>query len=220
MALYGQAPTTGTTDPLYAVFRDDTGVTLATVELEQPSRNFQKLEDSAIQGLDPELPGNATYFVNIEDETGEQVANWGAVYWDGTTLQPGMSGTEISPFLVDKNHTWWFRAPDDLIAANTLYELVGFDALLSMDFSNVVPKGTSLYSVNSVSVSVVESEDSPIVEPSLGNPRLSLNRMSVHIAIDTSLTSFGVFNVAVAVTNTDNQVMTRQGRLNLTNIGS
>lgn len=119
--------------------------------------------------------------------------------------------TTISSQFVDRGRTWWFRAPDDLFAANTINELIfspAFDGLFAMDFSEPLPEGTSIFSVESVSV--VPSG------PTVGLAELTADRKEVHIPINVSTSDAGTYAVVVVIKTTDTQYIVRQGLLILT----
>ncbi len=133
-----------------------------------------------------------------------------------------VGGVSVVATFVDPDHTWWYQYPDDLTAANTLYELIaetgtaiGFNGLLAMDFDRPLPEGTSINRVN-----VVDIQPPGIVVTSTA---VSADHKKAIIGISTTGTAFpeeGMYTAVISIITEDDQEITRQGRLFLRRAGS
>lgn len=96
--------------------------------------------------------------------------------------------------------TWYFQAPDQLSAANTLYEIVGFDGVLYMMFNNAVD-----FNVDSLaSIDSSQSVPSGIINSVVvgDNKRV--------VEIDVTIASVGTYMISVTpITTNGNEVPRR-----------
>lgn len=162
----------------------------------------------------------------IDYLTGDAFVRLGApagvsVSADIAAIEGGGGGTTVSPAIVDEDHKWWFQYPDDLTAANTIYELIavtgtaiGFNGLLAMEFEKVLPEGTSINRIN-----LVDIQPPGLI---ITSQTVSTNHKEVHIGVSTTGTALpeeGMYMAIISVISEDEQETTRQGRLFLRRAG-
>lgn len=139
--------------------------------------------------------------------------------WDGTTevdyldapVSEAGAGSTVSAALVDKDHTWSFDSPNQVIAPNTITEIVGFNGLLQMDFTLPIPSAGSIASITTTSVADVGGA----TEPTISSSALSADKKKVLLTVDASSATAGTYTFSVKILTTDSQTIARKGRLTL-----
>ena len=112
----------------------------------------------------------------------------------------------ISAKTVGPDRTWRLvRGSDATTAVNTISMRVGDDVTLAMDFSQILNKGTSIASVDSV----VDLLSGTITFDSLAP---SQDRQKAHVDV-SGVTAATTYNVSVVITTTDSQVLTGLGNI-------
>lgn len=131
--------------------------------------------------------------------------------WDGSSvvtieeqIEELATGTTISPFSVDEGHTWRFESSDQTTAKPTIREVVGFDALVAMDFSRVIPANTTANTVTVVAVS-------PDTGLETGAIAVTPNKRGMHLPVE--ITEANTYIVTIQIITVDNQKFRRKGRL-------
>jgi hypothetical protein len=145
----------------------------------------------------------------------------GDVYFDLTDLGDAAiadalsgidGGTVISPVVVDKNHTWMFANPERMTAANYVTEVIGFDGVLAMDFSEALKeRQATILSVATPTVTALDAADDD--EPAVSATTVSQSKKQVHMTFDADGSDAGSYTISVTVTTTDGYQITRKGRL-------
>jgi hypothetical protein len=97
---------------------------------------------------------------------------------------------------------WRFEAADQLVASNTISEIVGFDGILAMDFSLPIPEDVSVASAVMISTPTGLEIDALIISP---------NKRLVYLPVVAE--TVGVYTLAVKATTIDLQDVTRRGDL-------
>lgn len=142
----------------------------------------------------------------------------GAGYWNGTVfgdaaaVAAASSANTVSAFLVAKDHSWRFDRANQVMAPNLIVEVSGFDdLLLEMDFSGALSNNASINSISSVTV----TDETGKTEPTVVSSARRADAKAVHIKTDgasaSTLSSGYTYNVTIVTT--DNQTITRKGRL-------
>lgn len=121
-----------------------------------------------------------------------------------------VADTTVTAANVDEDHTWRFDSPTQMTAPNDVNEIVGSPSVLAaMDFDEVLPAGSAIDSITTVSVADVTGETEPIVTSSA----IHAAKRKVVINFDTLAATDGTYTVSVKIGSTDNQTFTRKGRL-------
>lgn len=118
-------------------------------------------------------------------------------------------GTWVSPYLVDSDSTWRFDNASQTTAPNTITKLIGFNGLLAMDFTELLPVGGSIASVTSVSVADVGGE----TEPTITTSAVSADKKKVIITTNATSATDSTYTLTVTVLTTDAQTLVGKGRL-------
>ncbi len=115
----------------------------------------------------------------------------------------------VSPFTVDKEHTWKFAAKQNA-ASNIIKVLIGFDGILAMDFDTAIPARTSLASITSAVFTNITG-----TEPTISASAVSADRRSAHITVDTSAATANTYTLTVTGLTADSQTFVLTGQLNV-----
>jgi hypothetical protein len=111
---------------------------------------------------------------------------------------------------VEDGHIWRFTNVNDTYANNTIYENVGFDGLMGMNFSKVIPQATSIASVTATTVTL-RSGEAVTAEITLGTATMTADKKSVHLPVE--IAEAGEYVVSITILTVDSQTFTRKGRL-------
>lgn len=115
----------------------------------------------------------------------------------------------ISPFLVDKDHTWFFNSRSQITASNNITEHVGFVGLLAMDFTGSIPAQDSIASLESASVADVVGA----TEPTMTGSTIGADQKTIHLNVNASAATAGTYTFTVRIITVDGQTFERKGRL-------
>ena len=115
----------------------------------------------------------------------------------------------VSPFLSDDKHAWHFTRRDQMTSPEILVETKSAAIIKTMDFSGVLPEGSSIGTILSVAVADVEDATKPTITRST----LAPNKRKVDIEINASEATPATYTVAFTVRSPDSQEYTRYGRL-------
>jgi hypothetical protein len=97
-------------------------------------------------------------------------------------------------------------------SANTIQEIVGFDGLLAMNFDNVIPASTRLYTVEVIDLYPENTGTGTDEELTVGSPISVVPRGNIaHIPV--SVDTAGQYILMVRGTTVDSQRYTRRGVL-------
>jgi hypothetical protein len=121
------------------------------------------------------------------------------------------AGIAVSPFNVDKDHTFTFANKNQTTASNIITEPIGFNALLAMDFSDQIPKRTSISSITSATFANIAG-----TEPTVSSSSPSADRKAAHIMVDATAATAGTYTLSVTVLTADGQTFVRSGRFTVT----
>ncbi len=121
------------------------------------------------------------------------------------------TGGTVDPFTVDKDHTWTFPSKNQTTASNIISELIGFNALLAMDFDDQIPKQTSIASITSATFANIAG-----TEPTVSSSAPSADRRAAHIMVDATAATAGTYTLSVTVLTADGQTFVRSGRFTVT----
>lgn len=176
------------------------------------AQGYTSARATKIDTIDTKLPA-ALVGGRIDASVGAMAANTltaGAVATDAATeIGSAAGGAPISPFLVDRDHTWRFDSPEQLTAPNRITEVIGFNGIVAMDFSEPMPSDGSISSVSSVTISDLAGE----VEPTVVGSLLSANKKKVNVTLNCASATDASYMVTVTILTTDSQTFTRKGRL-------
>lgn len=121
------------------------------------------------------------------------------------------SGSAVSPFNVDKDHTWRFDSPSQTTAPNIIVEIIGFAAQVRMDFTEPMPASVSIQSITTTSVADVGGA----TEPTISSSAISADKKKVDLTLATASATAGTYTFSVKIVTTDSQTFVRKGRLTL-----
>lgn len=108
---------------------------------------------------------------------------------------------------VDTAHTWTFPSSVQTTATRIINELIGFNGIACMDFTNVIPSDVAISSVDSASFANISG-----TEPTVGTSTVSTNLKKVLIPINATSATANTYTLSVTVTTTDSQQFTRNGQ--------
>jgi len=144
-------------------------------------------------------------------------ATSGALVWDNGTLNQSQalqnaanSGATVAAYLVDSDHTWKFTNRSEVTSPTIINEIIGFNGLVQMDFTEPMPSGASIASVTSVSITNITG-----TEPTVTTSEVSADKRKVVVTLDTSSATANTYTVVATILTTDNQTMVRKGRITL-----
>lgn len=132
-------------------------------------------------------------------------------------ISGGVGGAPISAGRWNDANRWRFDSPLRLFANNTVVQNQEFDGLLVMDFTNVLPRGTRIYSIGTPSITPASG-----VAPQLGAPAADPSGALVLLPVNVKTAGgAGVpadartytITVPVATTDADNPALAKGGYL-------
>lgn len=141
-----------------------------------------------------------------EARTGHTTAGTFGRYLDAQVST--ISGAAAAdPTYVDAAHTWTFPSAVQTTATRIINELIGFNGLACMDFTNVIPPEVAISTVDSATFANISG-----TEPTVGTTSVSTNLKKVLIPINATSATANTYTLSVKVTTTDSQEFTRKGQ--------
>jgi hypothetical protein len=140
---------------------------------------------------------------NLPADPASQDAVLDAIAGIDITVENAVINTAtINPVFIDDDKSWRFEAADQLDAANTLYEINGFEGLLQMDFTRPLSGGT-------IAIPTIVSV-TPSTGLALSNPEIDADTQRKMI-VTGAATAAGTYTVVLQIESTDQQTYIRRG---------
>jgi hypothetical protein len=116
----------------------------------------------------------------------------------------------VSAFNVDADHTWTFNNSVQPTAPKIIKEVIGFNGLLAMDLTKVMPQQVSISSVDSATFANISG-----TEPTVSASAVSANKKQAQITINAATATANTYTLTVTITTTDSQTFVRSGQIML-----
>lgn len=123
-----------------------------------------------------------------------------------------ITGSTVSPFILNDDHTWSFDSRDQITSPDILTESVGESTIFkSIDFTLPVTANGSISTITSVTVADV----SGATEPTITTSAISTDKKHVHLTIDATSATAATFTFTAKIVTTDLRTFTRKVKLQL-----
>lgn len=127
------------------------------------------------------------------------------------TVAEAVGSSSVSPFIVDDNHMWHFTKRDQLTSPEIMVESKSPAIVKAMDFSAVLPEGSSIGTITSVTVADV----SGATEPTITSSAVSADKQHVNIVINAASATATTYTFKFTIVTPDSQTFIRYGQLTI-----